>query len=96
MALKYFVYKEGQAIVIGLSTDIKPISLSGGLVFFEEDTDKTFTIKNNIWIESISDSYITTLSFTNKVNNDKISKINEATRLIKTQRIMTQIILNQK
>lgn len=96
MALKYFIYKEGQAIIIGLSTDEKPDLPANGLVFIEEDTNKTYTVKNDIWIESVNTSYETTISADIKKNNNLIAKINETTRLIKTQRIMAQIVLNQK
>lgn len=88
MALKYFIYKEGEAIIVGLSTDIKP-GAKQGFVFIEEDTNKTYTVKNEVWSESINNSYVNTQEAT-------IDKINGATIIIQTQDIITQILLNQK
>lgn len=79
MSLKYFTYKAGEAIIVGLSTDVKPALPPTGFVFIEEDTNKIYTVKDGLWAESIN----------------LVEKINEATNLIHTQKIMAQIVLNQ-
>lgn len=63
MALQNIVQAEGQALIIGLSTDTKPVSPSTGMMFIESDTGNIFIASGSAWhlptdvktIKSLSD-----------------------------------------
>lgn len=57
MALKYYTFSSGNALIVGLSSDTKPVLPANGLVFLEEDTAKVYTIAGGTWTENLNASY---------------------------------------
>ena len=51
MALTFYVSRPGEAMVTGLSTDIKPTQVPEDSVFIEIDTGKQYRFKSGTWIK---------------------------------------------
>jgi len=59
MALKYYPTSAGNALIVGLSSDTKPVLPADGLTFLEEDTAKVYTIASGVWTENLNSTYAT-------------------------------------
>jgi hypothetical protein len=55
--IQTFPFIDGFALLIGLSTDSKPINPANNLTFLETDTGKIFRITNGVWSESVNAVY---------------------------------------
>lgn len=50
MALMFFPYTHGKCLVVGLSTDTKPINLSDNSIFIETDRNKIYKNTGSNWV----------------------------------------------
>lgn len=53
MPLSYHVCQPGNALICGISTDIKPSAPQVGWWFFEIDTGKAYRSFGSVWVEAI-------------------------------------------